>query len=679
MSRNPIQNFSNLDFFDSLSSLQEEFICDECGIQMNAKFIHILQRLKLKRLSLNDNQIWGILPAKIKRLSSFSAKRNKITAVENDLFQQSPDDSNMIDYIDLSYNQISMDLEALFPVKDAKSIPTTELSNNNLYGNIGRSFPEKNMFIHIENNSPGPDCLGLPMWCSSILMNGTGDCWPCNTQCGDGVWIQEKEYCDDGNKMNGDGCSSKCEIESGYSCLNSLKSDENNLLKIYPSICTKSDDNRLILILVFTTIIPTMMICIVIVLILWRKLKQSQDFFESYKKHFMTSSEYFIIHSDEIKRDRIIGEGNFGKVYHGLLRETVEIAIKELKHEELNQTLSKPNPLFENNKINNNKNPKSSSSPSSRNKMNQTTTSKEFEDFVNEARTMCMVPPHPNIISLLGICVNPKDQTIMIITEFLKKGSLKNYLQFRIDISVDNMINMCQGIASGMCHLNKLNIIHNDLAARNVLVQEMAISDDEFDNYHLNSSSISSSGSQRFITNVKITDFGLASAKLSSLHQSISSSSSSTTSDQHHNMNKVPIRWTAPEVLEKKENGLNLKSDVWSFAVVVYEIFSYCRIDPYNGIKTSQILPLLKRGDRLEKPDGSPDWIYSLMLNCMNYFPSERPTFEEIHKTILDQRNCHHHHRPISLEMSNVNDIKEKIGDSNEHPPVGRNSIIYEK
>ena len=47
-------------------------------------------------------------------------------------------------------------------------------------------------------------------------LDSTGDC---NEICGDGLLI--KYQCDDGNRKSGDGCSSNCLIEKGWSCVNS--------------------------------------------------------------------------------------------------------------------------------------------------------------------------------------------------------------------------------------------------------------------------------------------------------------------------------------------------------------------------------------------------------------------------------------------------------------------------
>ena len=49
----------------------------------------------------------------------------------------------------------------------------------------------------------GFQCVGTPSVCATV--------------CGDGV-IVGAELCDDGNGTNGDGCSATCQVESGYQC-----------------------------------------------------------------------------------------------------------------------------------------------------------------------------------------------------------------------------------------------------------------------------------------------------------------------------------------------------------------------------------------------------------------------------------------------------------------------------
>lgn len=46
----------------------------------------------------------------------------------------------------------------------------------------------------------------------------------CDTHCGDGN-VDADEQCDDGNQANGDGCSSTCVIEAGFTCTTMEKDD----------------------------------------------------------------------------------------------------------------------------------------------------------------------------------------------------------------------------------------------------------------------------------------------------------------------------------------------------------------------------------------------------------------------------------------------------------------------
>ena len=59
----------------------------------------------------------------------------------------------------------------------------------------------------------------------------------------------------------------------------------------------------------------------------------------------------------------------------------------------------------------------------------------------------------------------------MIITEYMKHGSLDQFLQEKQgDFSVLQLLKMLQGIAGGMNYLSNMKYVHRDLAARNILV-----------------------------------------------------------------------------------------------------------------------------------------------------------------------------------------------------------------
>eukprot|EP01097_Dermamoeba_algensis_P008319 TRINITY_DN549_c0_g1_i2.p1 TRINITY_DN549_c0_g1~~TRINITY_DN549_c0_g1_i2.p1 ORF type:complete len:143 (+),score=21.21 TRINITY_DN549_c0_g1_i2:64-492(+) len=139
----------------------------------------------------------------------------------------------------------------------------------------------------------------------------------------------------------------------------------------------------------------------------------------------------------------------------------------------------------------------------------------------------------------------------------MKKGSLQSYLQAHQDVNNNNLVSICQSISSGMTHLSNYHIFHNDLAARNILVEEFF------------SQSPNSTSSVEVIA--KITDFGLASGRSSKRLQTI------------------PIRWSSPEVM-KRTSPVNEKTDVWSFGVLIYEVFTFCSHLPYRNLSMVKLL-----------------------------------------------------------------------------------------
>src|SRR5689334_2088344 len=93
---------------------------------------------------------------------------------------------------------------------------------------------------------------------------------------------------------------------------------------------------------------------------------------------------------------------------------------------------------------------------------------------------MRTLPPHPNVLTLIGICPKP----FCIITEFMEEGDLWNYLLDNKSIHIQQKLKWMLDICTGMGHLAKNQIVHRDLAARNCLLDSNL--------------------------NVKISDFGLA-------------------------------------------------------------------------------------------------------------------------------------------------------------------------
>ena len=163
------------------------------------------------------------------------------------------------------------------------------------------------------------------------------------------------------------------------------------------------------------------------------------------------------------------------------------------------------------------------------------------KDFLSEAQIMKKLR-HPKLIQLYAVCT--LEEPIYIITELMPNGSLLEYLQGKgRTCKLPQLIDMAAQIAKGMAYLESQNYIHRDLAARNVLVGDNNV--------------------------VKIADFGLARLLKEDEYDARAGA-------------RFPIKWTAPEAANFSR--FSIKSDVWSFGILLTELVTYGRI-PYPGKK----------------------------------------------------------------------------------------------
>nr|XP_058912202.1 tyrosine-protein kinase ABL2 isoform X7 [Kogia breviceps] len=226
-------------------------------------------------------------------------------------------------------------------------------------------------------------------------------------------------------------------------------------------------------------------------------------------------------------------------------------------------------------------------------RINTTTDGKEdtmeVEEFLKEAAVMKEIK-HPNLVQLLGVCT--LEPPFYIVTEYMPYGNLLDYLREcnREEVTAVVLLYMATQISSAMEYLEKKNFIHRDLAARNCLVGENHV--------------------------VKVADFGLSRLMTGDTYTA-------------HAGAKFPIKWTAPESLAY--NTFSIKSDVWAFGVLLWEIATY-GMSPYPGIDLSQVYDLLEKGYRMEQPEGCPPKVYELMRACWKWSPADRPSFAETHQ-----------------------------------------------
>ncbi|XKL62598.1 hypothetical protein PGB90_002431 [Kerria lacca] len=265
------------------------------------------------------------------------------------------------------------------------------------------------------------------------------------------------------------------------------------------------------------------------------------------KQDFCVDTKAFIdagwvIQEHELKLNECIGKGEFGDVLLGTLRNE-KVAVKILKN-----------------------------------------CSEAAQKFLTEASLMTSLR-HENLVQLLGLVFDSK-HCILLITEYMSKGSLVDYLRSRgrLHVTKKDQINFAVDTCSGMEYLESRKVVHRDLAARNVLISEEGVA--------------------------KVADFGLA-------------------REENYNVDcgKLPIKWTAPEAL--RQGIFSNKSDMWSFGVLLWEIYSFGRV-PYPRIPLADVVKHVEKGYKMEAPEGCPPEIYEIMRQAWNLQPEKRPSFKEV-------------------------------------------------
>ncbi|CAJ0572704.1 unnamed protein product, partial [Mesorhabditis spiculigera] len=217
-------------------------------------------------------------------------------------------------------------------------------------------------------------------------------------------------------------------------------------------------------------------------------------------------------------------------------------------------------------------------------------------DFMQEINFMKSLRYHQHLVSMLGFVSDRRSP--MLVVEFCGHGDLLHYIRERKELirsGVDNasgvtikeIVSFAWQIAQGLEYLNSVGCIHRDVAARNVLVADNHV--------------------------CKIGDFGLCRLTDSLLYTARGG--------------RLPLKWMAPESLSTFE--YSFKSDVWSYGILLWELFSLGEV-PFAGVQTTDLLLYIRAGNRPDRPAFCTDEVWTILMACWHLEADKRPTFTDL-------------------------------------------------
>lgn len=211
-------------------------------------------------------------------------------------------------------------------------------------------------------------------------------------------------------------------------------------------------------------------------------------------------------------------------------------------------------------------------------------------EFMHELSVLRRVR-HKHIVQLIGACTSPPK--LGLVTEFMSHGSVHDYMMQKAKqgqaLKLPMLLKVAGSVAQGLDYLHKNNIIHRDVKAANLLMDENDV--------------------------VKVADFGVA-----RVHESTSAGVLTAETGTY--------RWMAPEVIAHKEYGH--KCDVYSYGILLWELVTNGAV-PYAGYTPLQAaVGVVQKGLRPEIPANCPRAIAELMRRCWAQDAVDRPEFSEV-------------------------------------------------
>jgi hypothetical protein len=240
-----------------------------------------------------------------------------------------------------------------------------------------------------------------------------------------------------------------------------------------------------------------------------------------------------------------------------------------------------------------------------------------------EAATLLKGIQHRHILPVLRVSVED-NYVPLVIYPMVEHGDMYRVMKLAADpehsvlppLTMKLTLELAIQIATAMSFLTEVSVVHPDLALRNCVLDTdctVRVSDGAL--------------AQQFYPECYYTLFGAT----------------------------RPVRWAAVETLQ--EGLCTFRSNVWSYAVTVWEILTLAEM-PYSEVNNNRsILSTIKMGSRLPRPDTCPESLYGLLRSCWNERGEERPSFKTLISHLrrqLAQLSDKHHNSTLKQSLSTL-------------------------
>ncbi|XP_069754056.1 vascular endothelial growth factor receptor 3 isoform X2 [Narcine bancroftii] len=246
-------------------------------------------------------------------------------------------------------------------------------------------------------------------------------------------------------------------------------------------------------------------------------------------------------------------------------------------------------------------------------------TANEHKALMSELKILIHIGNHLNVVNLLGACTKANGP-MMVIVEFCKYGNLSNYLRIKRDDFIPGR--------------ERVPKVRNQVISTVEVVKAL---DSSSQGSPVDSAVCIQTAWEKMLSHQKglmeaddlwhcpltLVDLICYSFQVARGMEFLASRKA-----------RLPLKWMAPESIFDKV--YTTQSDVWSFGVLLWEIFSL-GVSPYPGVQINEeFCQRLREGTRMRAPEYATEEIYRIMLDTWQGEPKDRPTFSDLVELLGD-------------------------------------------